>query len=100
MVTDISIQAERVGYEVAAKMVKNYSDRDNGEVSVSFIDRKTIEDILSQDGVEGISIIAGRNKEGEFQPIIVGTTLDGKYITNVSSIGAEGKLVKQKGIIA
>lgn len=90
---------EVIGYEKGAKMIKNHFDR-NKETVASFIGRNTIEDILSQPGVVGITMFSGIDQNGDPKPVLVGVDSEGNYILNVATVGANGELTKQKGIVA
>jgi hypothetical protein len=91
---------ENVGYEKGAKMVKNHFDRTKEEVEGSFIGREMIEAILAQPGAVGITILPGVNQSGSAQPVLVGVNAQGNYILKVTSVGVNGELKKQKGIVA
>ncbi|MCW3114204.1 MAG: hypothetical protein JWR18_2600 [Segetibacter sp.] len=91
---------ENVGYEKGAKMVKNYFDQNNEEISAHFLGRDIIEAILAQPSAVGISIVYGINEVGQQKPIVVGVDSKGNYILNITSIGANGEMHKQKGIVA
>jgi hypothetical protein len=91
---------EEIGYEKGAKMVKNYCDRNNEEMNSHFIGRDIIEAILAQPGATGITILPGLDTLGNAQPVLVGVNANGNYISNVTSVGANGQLKKQQGIVA
>ena len=99
--TTFSPQAgEEIGYEKGAKMVKNYYDKNDEEVSSHFIGRNMIEAILDQPGVVGITMLAGLDKFGAPQPVLVGVNAMGDYVINITTVGDNGELSKQKGIVA
>lgn len=91
---------EDIGYERGAKMVKNYFDQNDEEISAHFLGRNIIESILAQPGAVGITVINGVNEFGNPTPVIVGVNASGDYILNVTTVGANGQLNKQKGIVA
>ncbi len=91
---------EDIGYEKGAKMVKKYFDQNDEEISAQFLGRNIIEAILAQPGAVGITILTGINEMGQPTPVIVGVNSKGDYILNVTSVGANGQLDKQKGIVA
>lgn len=96
-----SVQAgETIGYEKGAKMVKNFYDQNNEQVFEHFIGREMIEAILAQPGTVGISIVSGLNEIGNPFPILVGVNSKGDYIINVTRVGVNGEMSKQKGIVA
>ena len=99
--TNISAQAgEIIGYERGAKMVKNFYDQNQEQISENFIGKNMIEAILAQPGAVGITIISGVTAEGAAKPVLVGVDAEGNYILNVTSITANGQLQKQKAIVA
>ena len=90
---------EDVGYERGAKMIKNYYDK-NDDVVAHFIGRETIEAILDQPGVIGITMFNALNEVGQPKPVLVGLNSNGGYVLNITTIGDNGELFKQKGIVA
>ena len=91
---------ESIGYEKGAKMVKNYFDQNDEQVSAHFMGRNIIEAILAQPSAVGISIVYGLNELGQPKPIVVGVDSKGNYILNITTVGANGQMNKQKGIVA
>lgn len=99
--TNLSVNAgEEIGYEKGAKMVKNYYDQNDGEISSHTIGRDMIEAILAQPGTTGITILSGINELGLPKPVLVGVNAKGNYILSITTVGANGKMDKQKGIVA
>ncbi|MDQ6814726.1 MAG: hypothetical protein M3040_13375 [Bacteroidota bacterium] len=91
---------QNIGYEQGAKMVKNYFDQNEEEVSAHFMGRNIIEAILAQPSAVGISIVYGLDRAGQPKPIVVGVDSKGNYILNITTVGANGEMNKQKGIVA
>lgn len=91
---------EDIGYEKGAKMVKNYFDQHDEQISAQFFGRNIIEAILAQPGAVGLTVINGINEFGDTTPVMVGVNAAGDYILNVTTVGANGQLQKQKGIVA
>ncbi|HSU51603.1 MAG TPA: hypothetical protein VLJ41_13455 [Segetibacter sp.] len=89
-----------IGYEKGAKMVKRYFDQNDEEISANFLGRNIIEAILAQPGAVGITVITGINELGQPTPVLVGVNSKGDYILNVTTVGANGQLSKEKGIVA
>lgn len=89
-----------IGFDKAAKMVKNHYDQTQEEVQAHFMGRNTIEAILAQPGVVGISVFYGINELGLQKPILVGVDAQGNNILNVTTVGDNGDIIKQKGIVA
>ncbi|HEX8356987.1 MAG TPA: hypothetical protein VF610_06240 [Segetibacter sp.] len=90
---------ENIGYEKGAKMVKNYHDQNNDQVSSHFIGRDMIEAILDQPGVVGITMLAGVDKFGAPQPVLVGVNADGDYVLNITSVDESGEISRKKGLV-
>jgi hypothetical protein len=91
---------ENIGYERGAKMIKNYVDQNHEEVMGHFMGRNIIEAILAQPGVVGITMFYGLNELGLAKPIMVGVDSKGDYILNITTVGANGEMIKEKGIVA
>jgi hypothetical protein len=94
------LAGENIGYEKGAKMVKNYFDQNDEEISAHFLGRNIIEAILAQPSAVGISIVYGLNERGLPKPVVVGVDSKGNYILNITTVGAKGEMNKQKGIVA
>lgn len=95
-----AVSGENIGYEKGAKMVKNYFDQNDETISAHFLGRNIIEAVLAQPSAVGISIVYGLNELGQPKPIVVGVDSKGNYILNLTTVGANGEMNKQKGIIA
>lgn len=91
---------EDIGYEKAAKMVKNNFDQNPDDVIAHFIGRDIIEGILSQPGVVGIRMFHAQNEMGLRQMVLVGTDATGANILNYSTVADNGEVIKNKGIVA
>jgi len=91
---------EDIGYERGAKMVKNHCDQNDGKLATHFFGRNILEAILSQPGAVGISVVNGLSKTGQSTPVLVGVNVEGHYIIDAVSIGINGEMTKQKGIVA
>ena len=59
-----------------------------------------LEAILNQPGAVGVNIFYGIDKEGNNTPVLVGVNAKGDHLINITTVGASGELVKQKGIVA
>ncbi|HEX8278016.1 MAG TPA: hypothetical protein VF540_04945, partial [Segetibacter sp.] len=98
---DVSAHAEEIiGYEKGAKMIKNYYDQNDEQITEHFVSKETIEAILAQPGAVGMTILSGLNEAGLPQPVLVGVNGQGHYILGVTSVGPNGEMNKQKGIVA
>lgn len=91
---------EDIGYELGAKMIKNYFMQNQDDVLASFMGRNQIEAILAQPGVVGIRMFNALNDLGIRQLVLVGVDANGQNILQYSTIGDNGELVKKKGIVA
>lgn len=90
---------EDIGYEQGAKMIKNYHDH-NDVVESHFLGRDMIEAILDQPGVVGITVFNGLDELGLPKPILVGVNSKGDFVLNITTVGDNGELLKQKGMVA
>jgi hypothetical protein len=90
---------EDIGYEHGAKMIKNYHDQNDVVVS-HFLGRDMIEAILDQPGVVGITVFNGLDESGLPKPILVGVNSKGDFVLNITTVGDDGELLKQKGMVA
>lgn len=91
---------EDIGYELGAKMIKNYFMQNQDDVLASFMGRNQIEAILAQPGVVGIRMFNALNDLGIRQLVLVGVDANGQNILQYSTIGENGELIKKKGIVA
>lgn len=91
---------EDVGYEKGAKMIKTNYDQNPDDVLAHFMGRDIIEAILAQPGVAGIRMFYAVNELGLRQLVLTGADENGKNILNYSTVGDDGEIVKNKGIVA
>ena len=90
---------EVIGYEKGAKMVKNYFDQNDEEVSAHFLSRNIIEAVLGQPNAVGISIVYGLDENGQNKPVVTGVDAQGNFILNSVTVGGNGEMKNQKGLI-
>jgi hypothetical protein len=90
---------EHVGYELGAKMVKDYYDKYQ-ENSYQFIGKNILSEILSQPGCIGIHILKALNESGEKTYVILGVNEDGSPIFQYPAVNTMGELQIQEGIVA
>jgi len=90
---------EHIGYELGAKMIKDYYDQHH-EVGSQFIGRTIIEKILSQPGCIGIKIFNGLNENNTKTFVITGVNEDGSPILNYTIVNPLGEIKSTEGIIA
>lgn len=91
---------EEIGYESGAKMIKNYCDQNNEQTSEHFFGRNIIEALLAQPGAVGITVIYGVNEIGLPKPVMVAVNSKGNYILSLTTVGVNGQMSKQQGIVA
>ncbi len=91
---------EDIGYELGAKMIKNYFSQNQDDVLASFMGRNQIEAILAQPGVIGIRMFNALNDLGIKQLVLVGVDANGQNVLQYTTIGENGELIKKKGIVA
>ena len=91
---------EDIGYEKGAKMAKACYDQNPDDVIAHFMGREIIERILAQPGVVGIRMFYALNEVGLRQLVLVGTDSTGKNILDFTTVGDDGEIIKNKGIVA
>ncbi len=91
---------EDIGFEKGAKMIKNYYDQNQDDVLAHFMGRNMIDAILAQPGAIGIRMFHAINEIGLKQMVLVGVDEKGANITGYTTIGENGELIKNKGIVA
>lgn len=90
---------EHVGFEMGAKMVKDYYDS-FGENQAHFVGRNIIEKILAQPDCTGIKIYKALNAKGDQTYVFVGIDKRGKAILEYTVVNDDGTLSKEVGIVA
>ncbi|HPH22695.1 MAG TPA: hypothetical protein PLW32_02340, partial [Chitinophagaceae bacterium] len=68
---------EDIGYELGAKMIKNWFDQNPDDVLASFTGREIIEKILAQPGCTGLRLFNAINDLGVKQLVLVGADING-----------------------
>src|SRR3954464_694672 len=91
---------EDIGYEKGAKMIKRSFDQNPDDILAHFIGRDIIEAILAQPGVAGLRMFHAVNELGLRQVVLAGADETGKNIFDYSTVGDDGEIVKNKGIVA
>ena len=89
-----------IGYDKGAKMIKNYFDQNQDDVLAHFMGRNVIEALLAQPGAVGIRMFYGVNELGLRQPVLVGVDANGNNILGYTTVGDNGEITKNKGIVA
>lgn len=90
---------EHIGYELGAKMIKDYYDTYN-EAGSQFVGRNIIERILQQPGCIGIKIFKALNEQGEKTYVLTGVDCNGKTMLELTAVNPQGELNKHEAIIA
>lgn len=90
---------EHIGYELGAKMIKDYYDKynDNG---YQFIGKNVLTQILEQPGCVGLNIFKGLNESGEKTYVITGVDSEGQPILEVTAVNKNGEIHNKEGIVA
>lgn len=91
---------EDIGYELGAKMIKNWHDQNPDDVLASFTGREIIEKILAQPGCTGIRMFNAINELGVKQLVLVGADINGNNILSYTTVGEDGEIIRKKGIVA
>jgi hypothetical protein len=90
---------EHIGYELGAKMVKDYYDKYK-ENTYQFVGKNIIQEILAQPGCIGINILRALNENGEKTYVLLGVNEEGKPIFEIPAVNTFGELKVQEGIVA
>jgi uncharacterized FAD-dependent dehydrogenase len=90
---------EHIGYELGAKMIKDYYDTYN-EAGSQFVGRTILEKILTQPDCIGIRIYKALNEAGQKTYVITGVDSSGKAIIELSAVNPVGVRTKSDAIIA
>jgi hypothetical protein len=90
---------EHIGYELGAKMVKDYYDKYQ-EAGSQFVGRNILDQILAQPGCIGIKIFKALNEIGEKTYVLTGVSQDGQPMFDVTAVNQNGEIKKQEGIVA
>lgn len=91
---------EDIGYEKGAKMIKAHYDQNPDDAMAHFMGRDIIEQILAQPGVVGIRMFYAQNELGLRQLVLAGTDATGKNVLEYTTVGDNGEISKNKGIVA
>jgi hypothetical protein len=90
---------EHIGYELGAKMVKDYCDKFQ-ESGAQFVGRNIIEQILAQPGCIGIKIFKALNESGEKTYVLTGVNQEGHEMFEITTVAPTGEINKTEGIVA
>jgi len=90
---------EHIGYELGAKMVKDYYDKYQ-EAGSQFVGRNILDQILAQPGCIGIKIFKALNEAGEKTYVLTGVNQEGQEMLEVTAVNPFGEIKKQEGIVA
>lgn len=90
---------EHIGYELGAKMVKDYYDTYQ-EFGSQFIGKNIIEKILSQPGCIGIKLFNALNENNQKTFVITGVDTNGNPILEYAIVNPLGEIRTSEGIVA
>ena len=91
---------EEIGLELGTQFIKDFQIANPTDVQYFVIGRNIIDEILAQPGCVGIRFYNSYNELGEKTLVYVGLNERGNAIVEYSTINQEGKLTKNKGIVA
>ncbi len=90
---------EHIGYELGAKMIKDYYDKYQ-EAGSQFVGRNILDQILAQPGCIGIKIFKALNEAGEKTYVLTGINQEGQVMLEVTAVNPDGEIKKSEGIVA
>jgi len=90
---------EHIGYELGAKMIKDYYDKYQ-EAGSQFVGRNILDQILAQPGCIGIKIFKALNEVGEKTYVLTGINQEGPLMLEVTAVNPNGEMKKSEGIVA
>jgi hypothetical protein len=90
---------EHIGFELGAKMVKDYYDTYQ-EGGCHFVGRNIVEKIFAQPGCVGIKIFKALNEKGEKTYVFVGVNGDGSLMLEIPVVNVNGEMKIEEGIVA
>jgi hypothetical protein len=90
---------EHIGYELGAKMVKDYFDKYQ-EAGAQFVGRNILDQILAQPGCIGIKIFKALNETGEKTYVLTGVNQEGQEMFDLTAVNPNGEIKKEEGIVA
>jgi hypothetical protein len=91
---------EEISHELGAKMVKDYQDAFEGDVSGYQIGKNIIQEILSQPGCVGIRFYNALNEVGQKTLVYVGVDENNNNIYEYSIVNGQGAIKLVDGIVA
>ena len=90
---------EHIGYELGAKMIKDYYDTYK-EAGSQFVGRNILDQILAQPGCIGIKIFKALNEVGEKTYVLTGVNQESQIMLDVTAVNPNGEIKKSEGIVA
>lgn len=91
---------EHIGFELGAKMVKDFQDAHPNDTQSVFCGRNVIEEILAQPGCVGIKMFNALTETGARTLVFVGLDERGRHILEYDAVDQHGMLIKKEGIVA
>lgn len=89
-----------IGFELGAKMVKDFQDQFPTENTGFYVGSNIIESILAQPGCVGIKMFNALDENGCKTMVFVGLDETGRHILQYNTVDNNGELVKKDGIVA
>ena len=90
---------EHIGYELGAKMIKDYYDKYQ-EAGSQFVGRNILDKLLAQPGCVGIKIFNALNEAGQKTYVLTGVDQEGQLMLEVTAVNPQGEMKKTEGIVA
>lgn len=90
---------QHIGYELGAKMVKDYTDTFN-EYGSQFIGKNIVQEILNQPGCIGLKIFNALNEANQKTYVITGVDEKGSPILEYTIVNSFGEIKNNEGIVA
>src|SRR5687767_3930087 len=91
---------EEIGQALGAQMITAYRKQNPEDVLSYFIGRNILEQIMTQPGCVGIKFYNAYNEVGQKTLVYVGVNGEGCDMLTISSVGINGELSSEKGIVA
>ena len=90
---------EHIGYELGAKMVKDYANKYQ-KTGSQFVGRNILEQILAQPGCIGIKVFNAVNELGQDTIVYIGVNAEGDDLLNFTVVSPAGEMNSSEGIVA
>ena len=97
---DLTTVGEDIGYELGAKMVKDFQDANPDLLVATFVGKNIISQILEQPGCVGIRFFNAINEDGKNTLVYVGVDKEGNNILEYSIVAADGNIHEVNAVVA